>query len=53
MRTDKNIVFKYQFEIYANCDWPLVSLFHCVLLEICHVTLVSYVVGIWRAELIG
>jgi len=46
MKTHTNIVVKYRFEIHANCGWPLASLLHCVLLEICHVTLVSYVVCI-------
>jgi len=53
MKTHTNIVVKYQFEIYANYDWPPASLLHDVLLEICHVTLVSYVVRIQRAELVG
>jgi len=44
MKTHINIVIKYYFEFFAICDWPLVSLLHCVLLEICHVTMVSYVV---------
>jgi len=43
VKTDRNIMVKYRFEIYANCGWPLASLLHCVLLEICHVTLVSHV----------
>jgi len=43
MKTYKNIVVKHRFEIHANCGWPLVRLLHCVLLEICHVTLVSYI----------
>jgi len=43
MKTDNNIVFKYRFEIFVNRDWPLVSLLHCVLLGICHVTVVPYV----------
>jgi len=41
-KTHANIVFKYRFEIFATCDWPLVSLLHCVLLEICHVTVISH-----------
>jgi len=41
LKTRTNIVAKYRFEIYANCDWPPESLLHCVLFEICHVTLVS------------
>jgi len=40
MKTHTNIVFKYRFEIFANCDWSPKSLMHCVLFEICHVTLV-------------
>jgi len=43
MKTHTNIVVKYQFEIYVSCGWPLVSLLHCVLLEIYHLTLVSYI----------
>jgi len=43
MKTDKSIVVKNRFVIQVNCNWPLVSLLHCVLLEICHVTLMSYV----------
>jgi len=39
-KTHTNIVIKYWFEIFANCDWLPKSLLHCVLLEICHVTLV-------------
>jgi len=35
MKTYKNIVVKYRFEIHENYGWPLVSLLHCVLLEIC------------------
>jgi len=46
MKTDNNIVIKYCFEIFAIYNWPLVSLLHCVLFEICHVTVVSYVVCI-------
>jgi len=43
MKTDNNIVVKYRFEIHVNNDWLLVSLLHCILLENCHVTVVSYV----------
>jgi len=43
MKTDDNIVVKYRFEIHVNNERPLVSPLHCVLLEICHVTVVSYV----------
>jgi len=39
MKTYTNTIVKYRFEIHANCSWPQVSLLHCVLLEICHVTL--------------
>jgi len=46
MKTDNNIVVKYRFEIHVNNERPLVSLLHCVLFEICHVTLVSCVVCI-------
>jgi len=46
MKTDNNVVVKCRFEIHTNYGWPLVSLLHCVLLEICHVTVVSYVVWI-------
>jgi len=42
MKTHTNIIIKYWFEISAICDRPLVSLLHCVLLEICHVTVVSH-----------
>jgi len=42
MKTHTNIVIKHWFEIFAICDWPLKSLLHCVLLEICHVTGVSH-----------
>jgi len=53
MKTDNNIVFKYRFEIFVNRHWPLVSLLHCVLLEICHVTVVSYVGCISKVVLLG
>jgi len=42
MKTHTNIVFKYRFEIFTNYDWPPTSPLHCVLLEICHVTVVSH-----------
>jgi len=38
MKTHTNIVVKYRFEIHVICGWPLVSLLHCVLLEICHMS---------------
>jgi len=43
MKTDNHIVVKYQFGIHVNNERPLVSLLHCALLEICQVTVVSYV----------
>jgi len=52
MKKHTNIVVKYRFEIYTNCDWPPKSLLHSVLFEICHVTLVSNLACIWRAELL-
>jgi len=42
MKMRTNIVIKYWYEIFAICDWPLVSLLHCVRLGICHVIVVSH-----------
>jgi len=50
MKMHTNIVIKYWFEIFAICDWPPTSLLHCVLLEICHVTMVSHLTCIQTAE---
>jgi len=46
MKTHTNIVVKYRFEIYANCNRPPKSQLHCVLFETCHVTVMSHLVWI-------
>jgi len=53
MKMHTNIVIKYWSEIFTICDWPPTSLLHSVLLEICHVTVVSHLTCIWRAESLG